>query len=72
MLVGKKLIEFKLAIHFLDDNAKDFVIKTSRLGVFNFRASFKTRNIFYYLSGFKRYRLKSYKLKEMCHEKMVS
>jgi len=38
VFVGKKLIEFKLAIHFLDDNAMDFVIKTSRLGVFNFRA----------------------------------
>ena len=38
VVVGKRLIDLKLVIQHQHDHEMDFVIKTARLGVFNFRA----------------------------------
>jgi hypothetical protein len=38
VLIGKRLIDFKLVMSKGFDNENDFVIKTVRLGIFNFRA----------------------------------
>jgi len=38
VIKGKRLIDFKLAVRKMNDNEMDFVMKSVRLGVFNFRA----------------------------------
>ena len=38
VIAGKRLTDFKLALHSQSDPEMDFVIKTVRLGIFNFRA----------------------------------